>query len=319
MLTVYPDGDSQLVSLLSDDILHDLKTKSEFMIYEGKPDVGDYIRRVKHADGILLGWGIPNSVIDACQRLKIISFMGIGAANFIDIDFAASKGIAVANAPGYGDNAIAEHSLALLMSVVRNIPEHDLNVKQGIWDQSRQGIEISGKTVGLIGLGNIGVKMARICKGIGLNVLCWTRRPDPGRARQAGVTFVELEELLKKSDFISLHLNYNKETRGFIGRKELSLMKRGAVLINTARAELIDTGALVDFLASGYLAGAGVDVFDEEPVSGQNPLKKFANVVLTPHVGFNTPEASKNLISISVKNLVEFYSGSPQNIINPGV
>jgi len=318
MLIVYPDGDPQLISLIDGEMLSDLKKTAHFRVYEGKPaDSREYIERVGEADGVLLGWGIPNEVFAACPGLKIVAFMGIGAANFVDLDFATSRGVAVANTPGYGDNAVAEHALALLLAVARNIPENHSRVSRGIWDQTKQGIEISGKTIGLVGLGGIGRRMAAICSAMGLKVICWTHRPSPERAREAGVTFVELETLLRQSDFISLHLNYNRQTRGFIGRQQLALMKTGAILINTGRAELVDTGALAESLASGHLFGAGIDVFDQEPVTANDPLLKLPNVVLSPHIGFNTPEASRNIISIALSNLVGFFAGRPVNILNP--
>ncbi|MFE4351682.1 2-hydroxyacid dehydrogenase [Peribacillus butanolivorans] len=316
MLIVYPDADLQFKKLLTDELLDPLQQFAEIRVYEGRPETQEeFVNRVKDADGILLGWLIPNEVIAKCPKLKIISFTGIGASNFIDLKFAASRGITVTNTPGYADNSVAEHALALMFSLAKNINQNHKNVTSGIWDQSKMIMEIKGKTIGLIGLGGIGQRMAELCKVLGMNVICWTFNPNKERALKLGVTFTSLEKLLEQSDFVSLHLPLTEQTRKLLGERELSLMKRESYLINTSRAELIDTISLVEFLSSSRIAGAGIDVFDEEPILENNPLLSISNVVLSPHIAFNTPEASKEIFIIAINNLVQFFNGINQNVV----
>lgn len=313
MIIVYPDADPQLKNILDDKLVSSLRQMAEFRIYEGKPKTREeYVNRVKDADGILLGWSIPNEVIAECPNLKIISFTGIGTSNFIDLSYTASKGIKVTNTPGYADNAVAEHALSLMLSLAKNINQHHNNLMKGVWDQSNSSVELKGKTIGLIGLGGIGQRMAVLCKALGLKVIAWTFHPTPERAEKLGLDFTDLETLLKKSDFVSLHLPFTEQTKNLLGEKELSFMKKEAYLINTSRAEIIDTDALVKHLAAEKIAGAGLDVFDQEPLGENDPLMGLSNVVLTPHTGFNTPEATEEIVRIAVENLIQFFSGNIQ-------
>ncbi|MCS0787587.1 NAD(P)-binding domain-containing protein [Cytobacillus firmus] len=313
MIIVYPDADPQLKNILDDKLVSSLRQMADFRIYEGKPETREeYVNRVKDADGILLGWSIPNEVIAECPNLKIISFTGIGASNFIDLSYTASKGIKVTNTPGYADNAVAEHALSLMLSLAKNINQHHSNLMRGVWDQSNSSVELKGKTIGLIGLGGIGQRMAVLCKALGLKVISWTFHPTPERAEKLGLKFTDLETLLKKSDFVSLHLPFTEQTKNLLGEKELSFMKKEAYLINTSRAEIIDTDALVKHLAAEKIAGAGLDVFDQEPLGENHPFMGLSNVVLTPHAGFNTPEATEEIFRIAVENLIQFFSGNIQ-------
>ena len=317
MLIVYPDVDPSIKRFLTDDATSKLKTISEFRFFEGKPkNTAEFLSRVQDADGILLGWHLPNEVLSACSKLKIVSFTGIGANNFIDLNYANRLGVKITNTPGYADNTVAEHAFSLLLSLAKNIPKHNENVINGIWDQSITSMELAGKTIGLIGLGGIGKRMAEICNAFRMNVKCWTFNPSEERAQSAGVSFVSLDELLRTSDVISLHIPLTEETRNFLTDKELSTIKQGAILINTARAEIIDTNSLVKHLSSGRLRGAGIDVFEEEPLSIKSPLLTLDNVILTPHIGFNTEEATKEILNISINNLFEFFNGNPINVLN---
>ncbi|MEH7113220.1 NAD(P)-dependent oxidoreductase [Neobacillus niacini] len=317
MLIVFPDADPQLKEILTEYLLNPLEQIAEIRIYEGRPKTQEeYINRVKDADGILLGWSIPNEVIEECRHLKIISFTCIGASNFIDLDFAASRGIIVTNTPGYADNAVAEHALSLMMVLAKNLKIHHENIVGGIWEQSKTSMELRGKTIGLIGLGGIGQRMAGLCNALGMNVICWTFNPNEDRARKLGVKFTSLKELLSQSDVVSLHLPYTKKTKKLLGERELLLMKQESFLINTSRAELIDTQSLAEVLALKQIAGAGIDVFDEEPIANDNPLLGLSNVILTPHMGFNTPEAGEEILKISINNLVQFFNKNIQNIVN---
>ncbi|MDQ6599093.1 3-phosphoglycerate dehydrogenase [Bacillus salipaludis] len=317
MLIVYPDADPQFLDILTDDLLRPLKQIADIQIYEGRPKTQDeFINRVKDADGILLGWSIPNEVIMNCPKLKIISFTGIGASNFVDLNYTASLGITVTNTPGYADNAVAEHTISLLFSLAKNIHQNHLNVSRGIWDQNYSSFELRGKTIGLIGLGGIGHRMAELCKALGMKILCWTFNPNRERGHKLDLTFTSLEELLKTADIVSLHIPFTNQTRNLLGKKELSLMKQGSFFLNTSRAEIVDTSSLVELLKEGGIAGAGIDVYDEEPIKKDNPLLSLSNVVLSPHIAFNTPEASREIFSIAINNLVQFFSKNYLNVVN---
>lgn len=316
MRIVYPDADPQIKELLTEDMLFKLKRISNFEIFEGNsPTEEEFLCLVKDADGVLLGWGFPADMMKHCSNLKVISFLGAGVHNFVDVELAARNGITVTNTPDYGSNAVAEHAIGLLFALVKNITQNDRKLKQGIWDPTISSLELRGKTIGLVGVGSIGKRMAELCKAIDIHVIAWTQNPDAQRSKQLGISFVGLEELLANSDFISMHLPYTKQTEKFISEREFSMMKQGCIFINTARAELVDTSALVKYLSIGRLAGAGIDVFDEEPISADNPLLKLDNVILSPHVGFNTPDAVTNILEISINNLVAFFSGAPENVV----
>lgn len=317
MQIVYPDADPQFNEILTGEMLSLLPESVHLKVFHGKPDSHEeYVKRVKDADAILLGWSIPNEVIKECPNLKIISFTGIGASNFIDLDYAKSLGVIVTNTPGYADNAVAEHALALLLSLTKNITGNHQAVSEGIWDQSIPSIELKGRTIGLIGMGDIGKRMATFCKALGMNVICWTFNPSVDRAEKLGVVFTELDNLLTQSDIISLHLPLTEDTKNFLGEKELALLKRDALLINTSRAEIVDSKALIDCLSLGRIAGAGIDVFDEEPVPSSHPLLKLPNVILSPHIGFNTKEATIEIMRIAIDNLAHYYNGRIKNAIN---
>lgn len=318
MKIVYPDADSQYVELLSPELRARLQSLGEFIMYEKMPqDQEEYVRRIWDAEAVIQTQKLPDRVFDRCPNLKIINYLGIGAGNFINIPRASAAGIVVTNTPGYGNNTVAEHALALLLAVAKHVCRGNADLQAGVFDQSHVSLELAGKTIGLIGLGGIGGRMAAICRALGMQVICWTRQPSPARAERSGVRFVELEDLLKSSDVVSLHLALNEETRGLLGKQELRLLKENSIFINTARAELVDTLALTELLQSGYLAGAGIDVFDREPLAEDNPLLGLDNVVLTPHTGFNSRDAVLNILHLTVSNLEQFVLGKPANVLNP--
>lgn len=320
MKIVYPDADSQYVELLFPELRARLQSLGEFIMYEKMPqDPEEYVRRIGDAEAVIQTQKLPDRVFDRCPNLKLINYLGIGAGNFINIQKASAAGVIVTNTPGYGNNTVAEHALALLLAVAKHVCRGNSDLRAGIFDQSRMSLELAGKTIGLIGLGGIGERMAVLCRALGMRVVCWTRHPSPARAERSGVRFVELEDLLKSADIISLHLALNEETRGLLGRKELQLLKPNSIFINTARAELVDTLALTELLQSGYLAGAGIDVFDREPLAEDNPLLGLDNVVMTPHTGFNSPDAVINILHMTVSNLEQFAQGKPTNVLNPEV
>lgn len=312
---VYFDAGENLEKQLSANTIIKLKRISDFEIFQGSPETEEEAYdRLKDADAILLGRNISNDVIERCEKLKLISFVGYGVKSYIDTDFIRKRGITITNTPGYGDNAVAEHALTLLLSLSKKIVRNHNALKAGKWYQSDSSMEVKGKTIGLVGMGSIGIRMAELCKLLGMNVLCWTFNPSKERARKLGVTFVELDDLFRQSDFVSLHLPYTNETRGIIGDKEFSLMKQDSIFINTARAELVEEGSLLKNLMNKQIGWAGLDVFEQEPILENDPLLQMENVILSPHVGYNSPESINNMLEIAVDNIVEFFTGTPRNV-----
>ncbi len=225
-----------------------------------------------------------------CTGLKHIVFLGTGAASFVDLAAAAKVGIKVSTISGYGDATVAEHAMGLVFAAARHIGTMHALMQGGGW-RPMQGMELRGKTLGVIGLGGIGREMARIASGIGLKVVAWNRSPRP----DAKVPMVDIDELLKQSDIVSLHLGLNDQTRGFLDRARLRKAKKGVIVVNTARAGVVDQPALIELLKSGLVGHYATDVFAKEPVDPNEPLLKLANVTLTSHAGYNTPEAAMTM------------------------
>lgn len=225
-----------------------------------------------------------------CTGLKHIVFLGTGAGSFIDLAAAAQHGIKVSTIKGYGDTTVAEHAMGLVFAAARHIATMHAHLRSGRWT-TMQGIQLRGKTLGLIGLGGIGREMARIGQGVGLRTVAWNRTILP----DSPVPILDLDELLATSDIVSLHLALNDATRHFIDRDRLARLKPGAILINTARAGIVDQAAVIERLVAGSLAHYATDVFLEEPLSPDEPLLRVPNVTLTAHAGYNTPEAAMTM------------------------
>jgi D-3-phosphoglycerate dehydrogenase len=234
---------------------------------------------------------MPTEIMAKCQGLKHIVFLGTGASSYMDVAALTALGITVHTIKGYGDIAVAEHTVALMFACARSLARMDRAVRAGTW-APLEGMQLAGKTLGLIGLGGIGREVARIAGGIGMQVIAWNRTPRP----DAGVTPVGLDELLARADVISLHLALNDETRGLIDRARLACLKPGAILVNTARGALVDEAALIDALGSGRIRHAGLDVFDAEPLHPDHPFARMDNVTVTAHAAFRTLEASMTLM-----------------------
>jgi D-3-phosphoglycerate dehydrogenase len=225
-----------------------------------------------------------------CAGLKHIVFLGTGAASFVDLAAAAKVGIKVSTISGYGDTTVAEHAMGLVFAAARHIGTMHALMQGGGW-RPMQGMELRGKTLGVVGLGGIGREMARIASGIGLKVVAWNRSPRS----DAKVPMVDIDELLKQSDIVSLHLGLNDQTKGFLDRAKLQKAKKGVIVVNTARAGVVDEPALIDLLKSGHVGHYATDVFAKEPVDPNEPLLKLVNVTLTSHAGYNTPEAAMTM------------------------
>jgi D-3-phosphoglycerate dehydrogenase len=232
---------------------------------------------------------MPTELMAECRSLKHIVFLGTGASSYMDVAALKGLGIAVHTIKGYGDTAVAEHAIALIFACCRDLARMDRAVRRGHWDPL-ESMQLREKTLGLIGLGGIGREVARIARGIGMEVIAWNRtaRPD--------VPLVDLDALLARADVLSLHLALTDETHGLIGAKQLARMKPGVILVNTARAALVDETALIEALERGHLRHAGLDVFHAEPLKPDHPLARLENVTLTSHAAFRTLEASMTLV-----------------------
>ena len=244
---------------------------------------------------------LPIEVARRCAGLRHVVFLGTGARSYMDPDaLAAELGIAVHLIRGYGDRAVAEHAIALLFAAARGIAAMDRGVRAGAWPRT-EGVQLAGKTLGLVGFGGIGRETARIAGGLGLRIVAWNRSavdlPD-GVERAPS-----LEALLATSDAVSLHLLLTDDTRGLLSRERLALLKPGALLVNTARGALLDEAALVDALASGRLGHAALDVFETEPLPAGHPLAALPNVTLSAHSAFRTSEANEALVAAAFDHL----------------
>lgn len=253
---------------------------------------------------------VTAAVIEAAKRLRIIGRAGVGVDN-IDLDAATRHGVLVLNAPTGNTIAAAEHAIAMMLALVRNIPAADQSLRQGRWERSRfLGTELREKTLGLLGLGKIGVEVARIAgSGLGMRVLAHDPLVSPERAEQAGAELVDFDTLLRQADVLSVHVPLNETTRGIIGATALATMKRGARLINVARGGIVDESGLVEALRSGHLAGAAIDVFATEPPPPDHPLLQLPNVVVTPHLGASTVEAQVNVAQDVAEQIVAVLGG----------
>jgi D-3-phosphoglycerate dehydrogenase / 2-oxoglutarate reductase len=234
---------------------------------------------------------MPTEVMRRCTGLKHIIFLGTGARSYMHPEELAEHGITVHIIKGYGDTAVAEHTIALMWAAARGLAVMDRGMREGRWVRT-EGMQLTGKTLGLLGFGGIAAEVARIATGSGMRVIAWNRSPKSS----PGVAFVDLDTLLGESDVLSVHLLLTDETRGFLGKEQLAKLRPGALLVNTARGALVDEGAMIAALRSGRLRHAALDVFDAEPLPAGHELATLPNVTLSAHSAFRTPEASDNLI-----------------------
>lgn len=238
---------------------------------------------------------LPTEIARQCAGLKHVVFLGTGARSYMNVEELAELGIEVHLIRGYGDTAVAEATIALMWAAARNLAVMDREMRQGQWLRE-DGMQLTGKTLGLIGFGGIGAEVARIAHGSGMKVVAWNRSVK----QIDGVSFVDLDTLLGDSHVVSMHLLLNDETRGFLSRQRIAAMRPGAILVNTARGALVDEAAMIDALRSGHLRHAALDVFDIEPLPAEHPLAALPNVTLSAHSAFRTPEASDNLIAAAL-------------------
>ena len=234
---------------------------------------------------------LPTEIARQCKGLKHVVFLGTGARSYMNPEELAALGISVHLIKGYGDTAVAECAIALMWASARVIAQMDREMRAGNWLRE-DGMQLTGKTLGLIGFGGIAAEVARIASGIGMRVIAWNRT----QKTYPCVEFVPLETLLADSHVVSLHLLLNDETRGFLSAERIAAMRPGVILVNTARGAMVDETAMIAALKTGHIRHAGLDVFNIEPLPVDHPLTKLPNVTLSAHSAFRTPEASENLI-----------------------
>ena len=276
----------------------------EIVCYDTRTtDVEELGRRGRDADIIAIGnLPFPREVLEKCENVKMLAVAFTGL-DHVDLKYCEERGIKVQNCAGYATTAVAELTFGLLLDLCRNIGKCDTAARNGGTKAGLIGFELEGRTMGIVGTGAIGARVAKLAAAFGMDVIAYSRTPG----KVAGVRYVSLEELLAQSDVVSLHVPLTDETRGMIGEKELALMKETAVLVNTARGPVVDTKALADALNSSRIAGAAIDVFDKEPpLDADEPLINAKNTVVTPHVAFATDESMIKRAEIEFRNIAEF-------------
>lgn len=301
---------------LEKEHIEKLRSIGDLEIFSEPPKTPDGLKeRVKSADIVIVGWSdMTRNVIDSAKKLKMISIWAT-TCHYADLEVAKERGLVVSHVPGYATEAVAEHAFALLLAAIRKLPLADRHVRKGDFDwRPFGGSELAGKTLGLIGTGAIGCRVAELAKAFKMQILAYDKYPNLKKAEEVGMKYVDLHTLLKESDIVTLHVTLTSETERLIGKKEMEAMKNGAVLINTSQGKVIDEKALIDALKSGKISFAGIDVFEEEPPSKDNPLFELDNTILSPHVGFHTIEAAKRCTDICIDNVLKFLEGHPQNI-----
>src|SRR5262245_13900269 len=289
-----------------------LHTLGDVTIYSerGADQEPELVRRINAADIVVslrAYTRLSESVLTACPSVQMISIWGTGTDN-VDLEACRRRGIKVAHTPGVNAYAVAEHTIALMLAVTRRLPSLDRDVRNGQWPRGLL-VQLEGKTLGIVGLGAIGRRVATLAAPFGLHLLAAAWGPDEGRAAAVGARSVPIETLLQEADIVSLHLRLGPETEAVINRARLALMKPSAFLVNTARGRLVDREALVDALRNGRLAGAALDVLHEEPIAADDPLLTLPNVVLTPHNAGMTQEVIDVGLMQTVENVRQFLQG----------
>jgi phosphoglycerate dehydrogenase-like enzyme len=316
-VTIVVPGD-QPAQIQGSPHLKRLDPYGEVVVYTDRPASPDeQLRRARDATVMLNSRGAvkwPAELLRQLPRLRMITVFGIGT-DMVDLAAARELGIVVCNIPGKTAPVVAEHAFGLMLACAKRAVFQTDELRAGRWGTRIDNVYLHGKTLGVIGVGNIGARMARLGRAIGMQVLAWTFHPSPERAAALGVEFIELDELLRRSDVVSLHVKLTYESRGLIGRRELALMKPGAILVNAGRGPLVDEAALVEALESGHLGGAGLDVFTREPLPPDAPILRCRQVVLTPHNADSTPEGIDFLNEGAVDNALAFLEGRPQNVV----
>ena len=301
---------------LEEKHIEKLRSLGDLEIFKEPPKTPDELKqRIEDAEIVIVGWSnLTQNVIDSAKKLKMISIWAT-TCHYVDLEAAKKRGIVVTHVPGYATEAVAEYTFALLLAVVRRLTLADKHVRNGDFDwRPFGGRELAGKTLGVIGTGAIGCRVAEIGRAFRMQVLGHDKYPNLRRAEEIGMKYVDLFTLLRESDVVTLHVTLTSETEKLIGKKEIASIKDGGVVINTSQGKAIDEKALVEALESGKLSYAGLDVLEKEPPAKDNPLFKLDNTVLSPHIGFNTVEAEVRCTDVCVENVVRFLEGEQQNV-----
>jgi len=317
---VVPDDYPPFYSASGQAELERLRARADVALYDTRfADSRELRARIAPAEAVINVRAYSRfdaETLEAAPDLKLITVVGTGVDN-IDLAECTRRGVVVCNTPGVATISVAELAVGLMLAVARMIPASDRALRAGEW-RHWEGPELAGKTLALLGLGAIGRQVAVLGRGLGMRVIGWTFHPDPIRATAAGVELVGFEQLFRQAEVLSIHLRLSPHSTALVGENELALLKPGAILINTARAAIVDQAALVEALHSGRLAGAGLDVHDPEPLPpDRNPYLEFDNVVLTPHSGTVSREANLRSLREPVENVLAFLDGRPRNVVNP--
>ena len=296
-----------------------LKTIGRVAHHETRPgDAAELSRRIAGAAVVVNIRAYSKFTADllaGLPLLRLISVWGTGT-DHVDLGACRRRGVAVANTPGANALAVAEHTVALMLAAARQVARLDREVREGVWPRGL-GIQLHGKTLGILGLGAIGRHVARMAHGLGMRVVAWTYHPDPDLARHLGMELLAFERVVAEADVLTIHVRQTAEATGLLGPREIGRMKRGAILVNTARGPIVDRAALLEALQGGHLAGAGLDVFDVEPVPPDDPLLALPQVVLTPHCAGMVPEAILAGLEAAVDNVAHFLAGRPATYVVP--
>lgn len=296
-----------------------IQALGEFTVYDHTESVELAVKRLQGADVLLVNkFAVTESLLERCPTIKLVCVLATGY-NVVDCAAARQRGIPVCNVPTYGTDAVAQFTMGLILTLCHRIETHSQSVHAGDWTRCPDfcywltpQMELAGKTLGILGFGRIGQAVARLGKAFGMTVItCSRTRRDTDLAE-----FVSFDDLLERSDFLSLHCPLTAENTGILNGATIAKMKSGAFLINTARGALVDEQALCDGLASGHLAGAAVDVANQEPIPADSPLLTAPNCIITPHIAWAPLESRQRLMNVVAENIRAFQSGHPQNVVN---
>ncbi|HLE75331.1 MAG TPA: phosphoglycerate dehydrogenase [Candidatus Bathyarchaeia archaeon] len=314
---------SRSFGLYSEGTLELIKSVAEIerSPYDRAMNEEELFQAAEDVDALVIGGDkINRRIIEHAKKLKIIARHGVGVDN-IDLKAATEKGVVVVYTPNANAESVADFTIGLILSAARRIPQACLSMKQGKWEATKfMGNEVYGKTIGIIGLGEIGYRVAKRAKGFDMKILYWSRRRKVDLEKELNAQYVNLETLLKKSDFVTLHLALTDETRGMIGEKEFNLMKKTAYFINTARGPIVNEEALYKALSEKKIAGAALDVYSKEPPSADFALYKADNALMFPHIAAYTVETISRMDRMNAEDMVKFFKGEkPQYVANPEV
>jgi D-3-phosphoglycerate dehydrogenase len=278
--------------------------------------IEERIARVQGADVVINSHGSmrwPAEVLERLRGVRLFALCSVGT-DAVDLEAAARLGILVCNQGDSTAAIVAEHEFALMLATARRLGDSTREIRAGRWPEV-QLVTLRGKTAGIIGTGNSGLQMARLCTLLGMEVVAWSFHPRRAQAEVIGFRYLEFDDVLRQADVVSLHVGLSESTRGMVGRAQLAMMKRGSILVNGSRGGVVDTDALVEALASGHVGGAGLDVFEPEPLPPEHPLTKLENVVMSPHAADATPEGFDLLNATLVDNIIAFAQGRPRNLV----